>query len=100
MADVALTPPVLAGVEVVPKDRTKRSTRVAKAVSGRRGRVFVWLIAALWTVPTFGLFLSSFRHESEIKTSGWWNWFTNPSFTLKNYKGVLDNKVGGKPFRD
>ena len=101
MTDIAITgPAALTAPTVVPKDRTKRSTRVAKAVSGRRGRVLVWLIAALWTVPTFGLFLSSFRHEKEIKTSGWWNWFTNPSFTTDNYKGVLANKVGGKPFSE
>ena len=47
------------------------------------------IIAALWTIPTLGLFISSFRPEEEVKTSGWWTWFTNPSFTLDNYKAVL-----------
>jgi len=47
------------------------------------------IIAALWTIPTLGLFISSFRPEEQVKTSGWWTWFTNPSFTLDNYKAVL-----------
>jgi alpha-glucoside transport system permease protein len=47
------------------------------------------IIAALWTIPTIGLFVSSFRPEEDVKTSGWWTWFTNPSFTLDNYDEVL-----------
>jgi len=34
------------------------------------------VIAILWTVPTIGLFISSFRPENEVKTSGWWTWFS------------------------
>ncbi len=29
----------------------------------------------LWTIPTFGLFISSFRDRIEIQTSGWWTIF-------------------------
>ncbi len=47
------------------------------------------VIAVLWTVPTLGLFISSFRPEAEVKGSGWWNWFVDPSFTLSNYEAVL-----------
>jgi alpha-glucoside transport system permease protein len=47
------------------------------------------LIALLWTVPTFGLFISSIRPSSDINNSGWWTFFTNPSFTLENYNTVL-----------
>jgi alpha-glucoside transport system permease protein len=47
------------------------------------------IIAILWTIPTLGLLISSFRPEEQVKTSGWWTWFTNPSFTLDNYKAVL-----------
>jgi len=43
----------------------------------------------LWTVPTFGLFISSVRPENEIKGNGWWNFFLHPSFTLENYNQVL-----------
>ena len=48
------------------------------------------IIAALWTIPTLGLFISSFRPEDDVKTSGWWTWFTNPNLTLDNYRAVLN----------
>jgi len=47
------------------------------------------VIAVLWTVPTAGLLISSFRPEADVKNSGWWTWFTNPNLTLDNYRGVL-----------
>lgn len=31
------------------------------------------LIVIVWSVPTFGLFISSFRNRFDIQTSGWWN---------------------------
>jgi len=48
------------------------------------------VIAVLWTVPTLGLFISSFRPQADVQESGWWTWFTNPSFTLDNYDQVLN----------
>ena len=47
------------------------------------------IIAILWTIPTFGLLVSSIRPEKDINNSGWWTFFTNPSFTLDNYAQVL-----------
>jgi alpha-glucoside transport system permease protein len=47
------------------------------------------VIAILWTVPTFGLLLSSFRPEADIKGNGWWTIWRNPGFTLDNYEEVL-----------
>jgi alpha-glucoside transport system permease protein len=47
------------------------------------------IIAILWTIPTFGLLVSSIRPEKDINNSGWWTFFTNPSFTLDNYSQVL-----------
>jgi alpha-glucoside transport system permease protein len=47
------------------------------------------VIATLWTIPTLGLLISSIRPEEEVKTTGWWTWFRNPSFTLENYHEVL-----------
>ncbi|MFI5954973.1 carbohydrate ABC transporter permease [Cryptosporangium sp. NPDC051539] len=65
------------------------AARVKKRMTSRTASVVSLLIAVLWTIPTFGLFLSSFRPEREIKTTGWWTAFTNPSFTLENYQNVL-----------
>ena len=47
------------------------------------------LVAVLWTVPTLGLFVSSFRPEADVKGSGWWTFFASPDVTLDNYRAVL-----------
>ena len=33
------------------------------------------LLCIVWLIPTFGLFVSSFRPREAIQTSGWWNIF-------------------------
>lgn len=67
---------------------------VSAALSSRVGRWTVYLLVILWTIPTFGTLVSSFRTEQEVKTTGWWTWFTNPSFTLGNYQRVLSSSPG------
>ena len=47
-------------------------------------------LALLWTIPTIGLFITSFRPPADISDTGWWTVFTNPSFTLSNYDEVLN----------
>ena len=46
-------------------------------------------ITILWTIPTFGLLVTSLRPAYEAQNSGWWTIFTNPSMTLTNYQEVL-----------
>ncbi|MFI8825635.1 carbohydrate ABC transporter permease [Streptomyces sp. NPDC053431] len=61
-------------------------------------RAFSWiavLIALLWTTPTLGLLLSSFRPENEVKTTGWWTVFGAPHLTLENYREVLSGGGNG-----
>ena len=46
------------------------------------------LLCILWTVPTLGLLVTSFRSRDDIITSGWWTALLNPfgaSWTLDNY---------------
>ena len=33
------------------------------------------LIIVIWSIPTLGLLISSFRTRFDIQTSGWWNVF-------------------------
>jgi alpha-glucoside transport system permease protein len=51
--------------------------------SGKRqkkpGRLLVdvtlLLLVLIWTIPTIGIFVSSFRHRDKIATTGWWRIF-------------------------
>jgi alpha-glucoside transport system permease protein len=38
----------------------------------------LWALVVLWTIPTMGMFVSSFRPEVEVKTTGWWTVFPDP----------------------
>ena len=67
---------------------------ISASLSSRWGRVIVIALCLLWTIPTFGLLVSSFRPEQEVKTSGWWEAFIRPKFTFNNYKTVLSSTPG------
>jgi alpha-glucoside transport system permease protein len=70
--------------------RTERRAANAKAkLSSRSASVIAIIIAVLWTVPTLGLLITSFRPELDIRRTGWWTAFTDPQFTLDNYNEVL-----------
>jgi len=62
-----------------------------KRLSSRWATAAALVIAALWTVPTFGLFLTSFRPPELINTSGWWTIFQNWGFTFDNYTTALQS---------
>lgn len=66
-----------------------KATRVKQRLTSRWATAAALVIAVVWTIPTFGLFVSSFRPAVDIRTTGWWNVFTNPEFTLENYQEVL-----------
>jgi alpha-glucoside transport system permease protein len=76
-----VTPPPVAASSVAKKRLTSPWASLAAVI-----------IAVLWTLPTFGLAISSIRPERAIKTTGWWTWFTNPQFTLDNYRDVLSTE--------
>jgi alpha-glucoside transport system permease protein len=66
-----------------------KTGRVKQRLTSRTATVVALVIAILWTIPTFGLFISSFRPAELIQSTGWWTIFQNPGFTLDNYKDVL-----------
>lgn len=56
-------------------------------------------LAALWSIPTIALLVSSFRDPGLVVTSGWWNAIKDPfDFTLDNYEDVLDRQGMAKSF--
>lgn len=62
---------------------------VKKTLSSPWASGFVILLTVLWTIPTFGLLVTSLRPSEDANNTGWWTIFTNPSFTLGNYSEVL-----------
>ncbi|MEU5946389.1 carbohydrate ABC transporter permease [Micromonospora sp. NPDC047465] len=83
------TPTVAAGTQKTDGRTSTAAARVRKRLNSRTATLVSIVIAVLWTVPTFGLFISSFRPEDQIKSSGWWTFFTDPQFTFENYQEVL-----------
>jgi alpha-glucoside transport system permease protein len=72
------------------------STAARKGLSGRVASAVALIVAIVWTVPTMGLLISSFRPEDEVKSNGWWNFFTDPTVTLQNYRDVLGGGSTGE----
>ncbi len=60
-----------------------------KSLSSPWASGFVILLTVLWTIPTFGLLVTSLRPSEDANNTGWWTIITNPSFTLGNYSEVL-----------
>jgi len=83
------TTPPLAGTAVASVEPRTAVGRVRKRLNTRTATIVSIVIAVVWTIPTFGLFISSFRPEDQIKTTGWWTFFTDPQITLENYQDVL-----------
>jgi alpha-glucoside transport system permease protein len=83
------TTPVRGGTVPGVDRPTTAVGRVRKRLNSRTATAVSIVIAVLWTLPTFGLFVSSFRPEDQIKTTGWWKFFSDPQLTLENYQQVL-----------
>ncbi|WP_159617227.1 carbohydrate ABC transporter permease [Arthrobacter zhaoguopingii] len=79
--------PELKDIETAERPPIQR--RVRQRLTSRGATAAAVIIAVIWTIPTFGLFVSSFRPEDNIKGNGWWNVFTDWQFTLANYQDVL-----------
>jgi alpha-glucoside transport system permease protein len=60
-----------------------------KIFSSKIATTVVWIITIIWTVPTVGLLVTSFKTDEKILNEAWWNSLLNPDFTMANYKGVL-----------
>ncbi|HKK49743.1 MAG TPA: carbohydrate ABC transporter permease, partial [Alkalispirochaeta sp.] len=79
----------------------QKRKKTSKEISNRIFlNLAVIIIVILWTIPTFGLLVSSFREPTAINTSGWWSAilqpFSNGFWTLDNYIFVLtEDGMGG-----
>ena len=62
----------------------------------------ILVICFMWTLPTAGIFVSSFRDPQAIKTTGWWTVLQHPfdftQWTLRNYSDVITSNGMGAAF--
>jgi alpha-glucoside transport system permease protein len=68
---------------------TTRSSVARSWLSSPWASIAALVIAVLWTLPTFGLLLSSFRPQRDVQRTGWWTFFADPAVTVENYDEVL-----------
>jgi alpha-glucoside transport system permease protein len=93
------TPPIVSApipeVEVpAPLSRPDSVRAVRRSFSSPIATAVVVVIAVLWTIPTFGLLINSFRSKGDAASSGWWEFFAHPSFGVTTYHEVLFDNGG------
>lgn len=73
--------------------RSKAMKRTKKIAGAVPMRLVMLAIVIIWTVPTLGLLVTSFRPASAISSSGWWTALANPfaeeQWTIRNYDRVI-----------
>ncbi len=78
------------------------SARLKKTLSSIPLHITVIGIAFLWTLPSVGLLISSFRPKNDVFATGWWTVFQHPfdftQYQLDNYIRVLTTEGMGRAF--
>lgn len=69
----------------VARDTRRNEATAHKKLTSKGATIAAAVIALFWTIPTFGLFVTSFRPGADTQNSGWWTVFSNPEFTFDNY---------------
>ncbi|MGK7916912.1 MAG: carbohydrate ABC transporter permease [Prochloraceae cyanobacterium] len=64
--------------------------------------IAILIISFIWTLPTMGLLISSFRRRDAMLETGWWTIFQHPfeltQYHLGNYLEVLQSQGMGQAF--
>ncbi|TMC20025.1 MAG: carbohydrate ABC transporter permease [Chloroflexi bacterium] len=85
--------------EAIRERRPQKRSKLYSLFNNSLFTALVVIIGLLWSIPTFGLFVSSFRPGTLIKTTGWWTSLVPPwNFTIENYQQVLSAQGLGQAF--
>lgn len=88
--------------ETQPKIKSTSSRRLTRWASSLPLKMTIVIIAFLWTLPTAGLLISSFRDPVAIQRSGWWDALLHPfeaaQWTVQNYATVFSEGDMGTAF--
>ena len=94
-----------AAVQAPPKAEPRVPEGGELEAAGRGGwfvRITIVVIVILWTIPTLGVLITSFRPEDAVNASGWWTVFAHPfeasEWTFENYRIALDQGGFGNAF--
>jgi alpha-glucoside transport system permease protein len=80
----------VAVAEATVRPRETPSARILGFISRTPVHLGLLIVAVIWLVPTVGLAVTSFRPRGDIQASSWWSSLTEWSFTLHNYREVLN----------
>jgi alpha-glucoside transport system permease protein len=69
------------------------AARISRRLSSGVLQAVALLVGVFWLIPTFGLFVSSFRSADNISASGWWTVFSRPAqLTLSDYTSLFQDQ--------
>jgi alpha-glucoside transport system permease protein len=85
------------GTPTAPRARSAGRLKDGRARSPF-SMVVMLLLAILWTLPTLGLLVTSFRTRDAAATSGWWEALWAGGWTSSNYSRVFEQADMGNAF--
>jgi alpha-glucoside transport system permease protein len=93
---VSVVQPVAAPLEI-PKGKSSTLRE-----GGWFTRITILVVVLLWTVPTLGVLISSFRPEALVNDTGWWTAPAHPfhaaQWTFANYRSALSTGGFGNAY--
>jgi alpha-glucoside transport system permease protein len=102
MTDLDKAPTTEAAITSPTAEQAGKKPRMPKGLmaDGRRrspaSMITMAVVCVLWTLPTFGLLVTSFRSREAQGATGWWTALWNGGWTVQNYKGVFQGAdIGG-----
>ncbi len=58
--------------------------------------VILAVVVLVWIIPSLSVVVTSVRPPTDIASTGWWTFFTNPQMTLDNYAAVISSLGFGR----